>query len=100
MAAGGLFKERPYFCIGAGSNVLFTRPCYDWTFLHSAIRGVEVTREDADHVEVRVGSGEVWDEFVQTCVIRGWYGVENLSLIPGEVGASAVQNIGAYGAEA
>lgn len=100
MVAGGLFKERPYFCIGAGSNVLFTRPCYDWTFLHSAIRGVEVTREDADHVEVRVGSGEVWDEFVQTCVIRGWYGIENLSLIPGEVGASAVQNIGAYGAEA
>lgn len=100
MAADGLFKERPYFCIGAGSNVLFTRPYYDWTFLHSAIRGVEVTREDADHVEVRVGSGEVWDGFVQTCVIRGWYGVENLSLIPGEVGASAVQNIGAYGAEA
>ena len=48
---------------------------------------------------VRVGSGEIWDEFVENCVSRGWYGAENLSLIPGEVGASAVQNIGAYGAE-
>lgn len=99
LVEAGLFKERPYFCIGAGSNVLFTRPYYDWTFLHSAIRGMEVTHEDADCVEVRVGSGEVWDEFVQTCVNRKWYGAENLSLIPGEVGASAVQNIGAYGAE-
>ena len=100
MVADGLFQERPYFCIGAGSNVLFTHEYYDWTFLHSAIRGVEVTREDADSVEVRVGSGEVWDEFVQTCVNHGWQGVENLSWIPGEIGASAVQNIGAYGAEA
>ena len=100
MVADGLFQERPYFCIGAGSNVLFTHEYYDWTFLHSAIRGMEVTREDVDSVEVRVGSGEVWDEFVQTCVDRGWQGVENLSWIPGEIGASAVQNIGAYGAEA
>lgn len=99
MVKEGVFKERPYFCIGAGSNVLFTRPYYDWTFLHSAIRGMELTYEDANYVEVRVGSGEVWDEFVQTCVSRGWYGAENLSLIPGEVGASAVQNIGAYGVE-
>lgn len=99
MVKDGLLRERPYFCIGAGSNVLFTHPYYDWTFIHSAIRGVEVMHEDADHVEVRVGSGEVWDEFVQTCVDRGWYGAENLSLIPGEVGAAAVQNIGAYGVE-
>ena len=99
MVEEGVFKERPYFCIGAGSNVLFTRPYYDWTFLHSAIRGMELIYEDANYVEVRVGSGEVWDEFVQTCVSRGWYGAENLSLIPGEVGASAVQNIGAYGVE-
>ena len=99
MVKEGVFKERPYFCIGAGSNLLFTRSYYDWTFLHSAMRGMEVTHEDDDAVEVRVGSGEVWDGFVQTCVNRGWYGAENLSLIPGEVGASAVQNIGAYGVE-
>lgn len=96
---GGLLRRRPYFCIGGGSNVLFTRTYYDQTFLHSAIRGLEIVYEDADEVEVRVGSGEVWDEFVQVCVDHGWYGAENLSLIPGEVGASAVQNIGAYGVE-
>lgn len=95
----GIFTLRPYFCIGSGSNLLFTRKYYDWTFLHSVIRSVEITYENRNWVEVRVGSGFVWDDFVQYCVERGWYGAENLSLIPGEVGAAAVQNIGAYGVE-
>lgn len=95
----GVFSSRPFFCIGGGSNLLFTKKRYDWTFLHSAIRTIEVTGENPDWVEVRVGSGVVWDDFVQRCVESGWYGAENLSLIPGEVGAAAVQNIGAYGAE-
>ncbi|WP_307757782.1 UDP-N-acetylmuramate dehydrogenase [uncultured Mediterranea sp.] len=95
----GVFALRPYFCIGGGSNLLFTQKRYDRTFLHSAIRGMEVTYENRNWVEVRVGSGVLWDDFVQHCVDQGWYGAENLSLIPGEVGAAAVQNIGAYGAE-
>lgn len=88
----------PLLHIGAGSNLLFTRP-YEGTVLHSRIRGVQVLAEDEDCVEVRVGAAEVWDNFVALCVERGWHGVENLSLIPGEVGAAAVQNIGAYGVE-
>ena len=67
---------------------------------HSCIRGFEVVAEDAETVIVRVGAGEVWDDFVAYAVSNEWYGAENLSLIPGEVGASAVQNIGAYGVEA
>lgn len=85
--------------IGGGSNLLFTGD-YAGTVLHSAIRGYEVVDEDDREVKVRVGAGEVWDDFVAYAVGNGWYGAENLSLIPGEVGASAVQNIGAYGAEA
>lgn len=85
--------------IGGGSNLLFTAN-YAGTVLHSAIRGYEVVDEDEKEVKVRVGAGEVWDDFVAYAVGNGWYGAENLSLIPGEVGASAVQNIGAYGAEA
>lgn len=85
--------------IGGGSNLLFTED-YDGTILHSAIKGYEVVSEDDSEVVVRVGAGEVWDDFVAYTVAQGWYGAENLSLIPGEVGASAVQNIGAYGVEA
>lgn len=84
--------------IGCGSNLLFEKD-YEGTVLHSRIGGVEVTAEDDERVSVRVGAGVIWDDFVACCVERGWYGAENLSLIPGEVGASAVQNIGAYGVE-
>lgn len=88
----------PYFHIGGGSNLLFLND-YEGTILHSAIRDMEILSEDDAKVLVRVGAGIVWDDFVAICVERGWYGVENLSGIPGEVGASAVQNIGAYGVE-
>ncbi|WP_294592784.1 UDP-N-acetylmuramate dehydrogenase [uncultured Bacteroides sp.] len=88
----------PYLHIGAGSNLLFVKD-YKGTVLHSCISEVEVTAEDEDKVSVRVGAGVVWDDFVGYCVDHNWYGAENLSLIPGEVGASAVQNIGAYGVE-
>lgn len=89
----------PFLHIGGGSNLLFTKD-YDGLILHSRIEGIEVTEEDSRFVSVRVGAGVVWDDFVAYCVAHGWYGAENLSLIPGEVGASAVQNIGAYGVEA
>lgn len=88
----------PFLHIGGGSNLLFTKD-YDGLILHSRIEGVEVMEEDERSVSVRVGAGVVWDDFVEYCVAHGWYGAENLSLIPGEVGASAVQNIGAYGVE-
>ena len=91
--------DQPLMTLGGGSNLLLTRD-FDGTVLHSAIKGIEKTQETADEILVRVGSGEVWDHFVAHCVAQGWHGTENLSLIPGEVGASAVQNIGAYGAEA
>lgn len=86
--------------IGGGSNLLFLADHYDGTVLHSRIKGIEVSDEDDDCVILRVGAGEDWDEFVNYCVEHGWYGLENLSYIPGEVGASAVQNVGAYGVEA
>ena len=88
----------PWLHIGGGSNLLFIKD-YEGTMLHSRIGGLEVTSEDEEHVSVRVGAGVIWDDFVAYCVERRWYGAENLSLIPGEVGASAVQNIGAYGVE-
>lgn len=89
----------PWLAIGGGSNLLFTAD-YPGIILHSAILGCEVLEETDETVRVRVGAGVVWDDFVAYTVEQGWYGAENLSLIPGEVGASAVQNIGAYGVEA
>lgn len=86
--------------IGGGSNLLFLCDHYDGTILHSQIKGIEVCDEEDDEVLLRVGAGEDWDHFVAHCVEHGWYGLENLSFIPGEVGASAVQNVGAYGVEA
>ena len=97
LSSGGL--REPYLHIGGGSNLLFLAD-YSGLILHSGIRGMEIVSETDERVEVRAGAGVVWDDFVAYAVARGWYGAENLSLIPGEVGASAVQNIGAYGAEA
>lgn len=89
----------PWLHIGGGSNLLLTR---DWpgTVLHSLVTGCNTVFRDDDNVVVRAGAGMVWDEFVAMCVDKGWYGAENLSAIPGETGAAAVQNIGAYGVEA
>ena len=89
----------PLLIIGGGSNLLLTAD-FPGTVVHSAVKGFDVVQEDDDTIVLRVGSGELWDDVVARCVSNGWYGTENLSLIPGEVGASAVQNIGAYGAEA
>ena len=85
--------------IGGGSNLLFVKD-FDGVVLHSRIVGCDEVHRDTHNVWLRVGAGVVWDEFVAYCVEHGFYGLENLSLIPGEVGASAVQNIGAYGVEA
>ena len=91
-------NDRPLLLLGGGSNLLLTQD-FPGTVLHSAIKGRTLVREDGKSVWLCCGSGETWDDVVAFCVENGWYGAENLSLIPGEVGASAVQNIGAYGAE-
>jgi UDP-N-acetylmuramate dehydrogenase len=90
--------SEPFLIIGGGSNLLLTRD-YEGIVVRSAIHGCEVVAEDDREVLVRVGSGEEWDAMVARFVENGWHGAENLSLIPGDVGASAVQNIGAYGME-
>ena len=85
--------------IGGGSNLLFVGD-FDGTLFHSTIMDIDVVEESATDVLLRVGSGVNWDNLVAYTVEKGWHGLENLSLIPGEVGASAVQNVGAYGVEA
>lgn len=94
---GGL--QSPLLTIGAGSNLLFMGD-FKGTILHSRIFGAEVVAESDSDVLLRVGSGMNWDNLVAYTVEMGWQGLENLSIIPGEVGASAVQNVGAYGVEA
>jgi len=84
--------------IGGGSNILFTAD-FPGTILHSAIRFVKYVDMGFDEVPVMVGAGTSWDSFVEETCGHGLWGAENLSLIPGEVGAAAVQNIGAYGVE-
>ena len=89
--------DMPLLIIGGGSNLLLTAD-FNGTVVRSAIKGISAEERDGE-VWLRCGSGETWDDVVALCVQRGWYGAENLSLIPGDVGASAVQNIGAYGTE-
>src|ERR1035438_870999 len=84
--------------LGGGSNILFTKN-FDGLILKNDIKGVELIKEDAHYVYVKSGAGENWHQFVQYCLQRNWQGIENLSLIPGNVGASPMQNIGAYGVE-
>ena len=84
--------------IGGGSNLLFTKD-FEGTILHSDIKFIEEVSRDDQHIFFRVGSGVVWDDFCTQMARENYYGAENLSYIPGEVGASAIQNIGAYGVE-
>ena len=91
-------KDMPLLIIGRGSNLLLTDD-YHATVLHCSIKGKTIVKEDGNSVLLRCGAGEEWDSIVDYCVAHDWQGIENLSLIPGEVGASAVQNIGAYGTE-
>lgn len=94
-------RQHPLLVIGGGSNLLLTKD-FEGNVLHPSIKGIEVIYipTDDSHVLLRCGAGEVWDDVVAYAVEHGYYGIENLSIIPGEVGASAVQNIGAYGVEA
>jgi UDP-N-acetylmuramate dehydrogenase len=90
-------KSRPLI-LGGGSNILFTKD-YNGLVLKNEITCIEELHEDDEYVFVKCGAGENWHKFVQYCIHRNWAGVENLSLIPGNTGASPMQNIGAYGVE-
>lgn len=92
------YSEYPIFILGGGSNILFTED-FDGTVLKNDIKGIELQHEDSDYVYVKAGAGEDWHQFVLHCIKHNWAGVENLSLIPGNIGASPIQNIGAYGVE-
>jgi UDP-N-acetylmuramate dehydrogenase len=92
-----LTKEK-FLMLGGGSNILFTKD-FKGLLIKNEIVGIDVVYEDDQHICLRVGAGMIWHELVLYCIERGWGGLENLSLIPGTVGASPIQNIGAYGVE-
>lgn len=93
-----LFLNQRRIVLGSGSNVLFTRDV-DGLVIHNAAKGIEKLTETDDSVLLNVRSGEIWHQLVLRCVAENWGGIENLSLIPGTVGAAPIQNIGAYGVE-
>lgn len=90
--------KKPLLVIGSGSNLLFTED-FKGTLIRPEFRGIKVEKEAGDSVLISAGAGVKWDKLVEWSVSRRYGGLENLSLIPGTAGASAVQNIGAYGAE-
>jgi len=98
-ALAGAPKDERIFVLGGGSNIVLTGE-FRGLVLHIAIGGRALTGEDADAWYVSAGAGENWHDFVQWTLQQGWPGLENLTLIPGTVGATPIQNIGAYGVEA
>lgn len=92
------FKDLRTLILGGGSNILFTNN-FDGVVLKNSLKGIELIKETEEYYFVKAAAGEVWHQFVLFCVNNGFAGLENLSLIPGNVGASPMQNIGAYGVE-
>ena len=90
--------QSPFLMLGGGCNILFTKE-FQGTVIHINTKGIRIVEQNQDSVTLEVKSGEDWDDFVDFCVINRFYGVENLSGIPGKVGSCPVQNIGAYGVE-
>ena len=93
------YKDIPIFVLGGGSNMLFSDGVIDVLALKNEIKGFEIVSECDDYTDIKIGAGEIWDEIVSRTVAMGLSGLESLSGIPGTIGASPVQNIGAYGAE-
>lgn len=91
------FQNQPLI-LGGGSNILFTKD-YEGVVIKNDIKGIDIITEDDQTVTIAVKGGEVWHELVLHTVDQGWGGIENMSLIPGTVGAAPIQNIGAYGVE-
>jgi UDP-N-acetylmuramate dehydrogenase len=92
------YPDEPKLVIGSGCNLFFTKD-FDGLVIHPAMRGICLLSENDSTVELEAAAGEDWDDFVNYCVKKGYAGIENLSLIPGTVGAAPIQNIGAYGTE-
>lgn len=92
------FYTSPKLILGGGSNILFTKD-YDGLVIKNNFKGIAVVDDTAEHIYIKAGAGENWHQFVLHCVQNNYAGIENLSLIPGNVGASPMQNIGAYGVE-
>lgn len=93
-----VFREQKTLILGGGSNILF-RNYFDGLVIKISIPGIELIKEDDNHVWLKAGAGENWHKFVLFCLSHNYAGVENLSLIPGNIGAAPIQNIGAYGVE-
>jgi len=93
-----ILKKKPLFILGGGSNILITRD-FEGIILANQIKGITILSENKDHTTIMVGAGEIWHDFVLWSIERNLSGIENLALIPGLVGASPIQNIGAYGIE-
>lgn len=93
-----IYGKMPKLILGGGSNILFTKD-FEGLVIKINIKGIDKIKEDDDHVWLKVGAGENWHQFVLHCIEKGYAGLENLSLIPGTVGAAPMQNIGAYGVE-
>jgi len=92
------YRHVPKLILGGGSNILLTGD-FPGLVIHNVIKGINIVKEDHDHAIVEAGAGEVWHDLVMFSIANGLGGLENLSLIPGCVGASPIQNIGAYGVE-
>ncbi len=92
------YQQTERLILGGGSNLLLTQD-FDGIVIKIAIKGIEKIKEDKEHIWLKAGAGEVWHDLVMYCVNNKYAGVENLSLIPGTVGAAPMQNIGAYGVE-
>ncbi len=93
-----VYQKHQTLIIGGGSNILLTQN-FDGLVIHNQIKGIEVIHESIENVWVEFGAGEIWHNCVLHCIKNNWAGIENLSLIPGYVGAAPMQNIGAYGVE-
>lgn len=91
-------RQQSTLILGGGSNILFTKN-FEGLVLKNELKGIEMVNEDDEFVYVKAAAGQNWHQFVLSCINNNWAGVENLSLIPGNVGASPMQNIGAYGVE-
>jgi UDP-N-acetylmuramate dehydrogenase len=94
-----LFRDSPKLVLGGGSNLLFTKKFFEGLVIKNEVKGIIKVNETDEQIWLKVGGGEVWHSFVLHCVENNFGGVENLSLIPGLVGAAPMQNIGAYGVE-
>ena len=98
LLASNLYRTERNLILGGGSNILFTQD-YQGLLIKMGMKGIQLIDENKEHVLVKVGAGENWHQFVLNCIERQYAGIENLSLIPGNVGAAPIQNIGAYGVE-